>query len=53
MLPFGPAEGVTACVIGGSIVNIADTVQSAVIGPVVYVVPASEPPQPLTLAAYP
>jgi hypothetical protein len=30
-------------------VNVATTVQSAVIGPVVYVVPLSEPLQPVTV----
>ena len=42
MVPFGPADGVTVWV---SIANDAVTVQSAVIGFVVYVFPSKVPPQ--------
>jgi hypothetical protein len=46
--PLLPALGVTTCV--GSGANVALTVQSAVTGAVVYELPLSEPPQPVTSA---
>ena len=45
MLPPAPADGVTVWV---SIAKEAVTVQSVVIGPVVYVFPNNVPPQPVT-----
>ena len=46
MLPFAPADEITR----KSGAKVADTVQLLVIGPVVYVFPDNEPPQPVTEA---
>ena len=46
--PLAPATGVTVCT--GSGTNVAAIVQSAVIGAVVYVLPARLPPQPVTVS---